>query len=188
MAFYESAPYRVIEKDGSFEIREYESFYSVAYEGCALGESSGFNELFNYISGQNDAGQKISMTTPVFNRMESSSEGGSEGGSDSHIKSDRHVDFSTMEFVVPKEIAAGRIPLPRDSRLQIHLNEKRRVVSITFSGNANAAKIQKEKARLISWMASKGLEPDGQIYLARYNPPFTPPLFKKNEILIGING
>merc|ERR1711924_159098 len=61
-AGYETAPYTVVKTDGDFEIRSYPEL------GLATTADSkdGFNNLFDYISGDNERSQKIDMTTPVF--------------------------------------------------------------------------------------------------------------------------
>ena len=66
---YETAPYKVLEKEGPFEIRQYDAFYTVAVEEDTLEGSSGFSQIFDYISGNNEDQTKISMTTPVVNEM-----------------------------------------------------------------------------------------------------------------------
>ena len=91
---YESAEYKVIESDGSFEIREYPDLMLVATDSKmdSQGRDGSFMRLFRYISGANEAEQKIAMTTPVF--ME-----GEIGKSD-----------VSMGFVMPKEVAAEGRP------------------------------------------------------------------------------
>lgn len=66
---YETAPYKVLEKEELFEIRQYDAFYTAAVEEDTLEGSSGFRQIFDYISGNNEDQTKISMTTPVFNEM-----------------------------------------------------------------------------------------------------------------------
>jgi hypothetical protein len=64
----EEPRFKVLEKDGSFELREY-SPYIVAETRVEAGfEEAGnvaFQRLFRYISGNNIAQQKIAMTAPV---------------------------------------------------------------------------------------------------------------------------
>jgi hypothetical protein len=70
MSLYETAKYEVLEKEGKFEIREYEPYYTAAVPESDPVETYGFNQIFNYISGNNGSKEKISMTTPVFNELE----------------------------------------------------------------------------------------------------------------------
>ena len=59
----EEAKYQVIEKNMIYEIRKYSD--RLAVETSRAGIDSNFRKLFNYISGRNDAEEKIAMTTPV---------------------------------------------------------------------------------------------------------------------------
>ncbi len=88
-AGYESAEFKVIETDGKFEIREYPDLMlaSTSSKIDTQSRDGSFMKLFRYISGANQAEQKISMTTPVF--ME---------------KDDTEAQ---MGFVMPKEVAVA---------------------------------------------------------------------------------
>ncbi len=67
MPWYETAEYEVLLKEDSFEIRMYKKFITAKVNEDSLSGSKGFNQIFNYISGDNVEKRKISMTTPVFN-------------------------------------------------------------------------------------------------------------------------
>ena len=64
----EEAKYAVLEKEGHFELRQYEP--CIAAETLVEGDfdevgNAGFRRLFRYISGDNQAKMPISMTSPV---------------------------------------------------------------------------------------------------------------------------
>src|SRR6056300_70514 len=59
----EEVKYEVIDKNEIYEIRKYSD--RLAVETSRAGIDSNFRKLFNYISGRNDAEEKIAMTTPV---------------------------------------------------------------------------------------------------------------------------
>ena len=59
----EEAKYEVVDKNEIYEIRKYSD--RLAVETSRAGIDSNFRKLFNYISGRNDAQEKIAMTTPV---------------------------------------------------------------------------------------------------------------------------
>ena len=60
------------------------------------GVDNGFMRLFHFITGSNEAKQKIAMTTPVF-----------MSGSDSN---------NTMAFVMPAKMKAAEVPNPPMAR------------------------------------------------------------------------
>lgn len=81
----ETPAYEVISQRGVWEVRRYEEFSvastarnrEVSTDGIQLQASSmrgagGFQALAGYIFGRNQKGEKMSMTTPVFTRGESS--------------------------------------------------------------------------------------------------------------------
>lgn len=166
MGRYESPEYRVKEKEGAFELREYQEFHVVKYkENKDPMNSGGFQTLFRYISKNNEKEAKISMTVPVIEKKEE--------------------EVYTMAFVVPKEHLHD-IPLPKDKRLTIEKTEERYYATITYSGVSNSRIEKEQEDRLKNWIEEKGWEITGDARMAYYNPPFTPGFFRKNEIWIPV--
>jgi hypothetical protein len=89
-AGYDSAPYRVVRRDGRFEVRDYPAL--VLVETPMHGSDDSFMRLFRFIGGNNAAKQKISMTTPVF-----------MSGTTTN---------TTMAFVMPKNLTPKQRPSP----------------------------------------------------------------------------
>lgn len=69
MSNYETPEYAVVEKDGEFELRAYRSYLTASIEDLKSENTSGFNQIFDYISGNNSKWEKIAMTVPVFNEL-----------------------------------------------------------------------------------------------------------------------
>jgi hypothetical protein len=44
--------------------------------------------------------------------------------------------------------------------------------------------LREQSVRLLAWMGRRGLVADGEAALARYDPPWTLPFLRRNEILI----
>lgn len=166
MSKYETAPYKVLKKEGHFEIRQYDAFYTAAVEGSSLDGSNGFGQIFDYISGNNEDQKKISMTTPVFNEM------GKEKVS--------------TEFVMPRNYSEETLPEPSNPKVKIKKTESKLTASVTFSGTTSDKKISEHKKMLLAWIEKINMKPSGNFRLARYNPPFVPPFLRRNEILIDI--
>lgn len=159
----QTVSYEVLKKDGDFEIRSYESFFTVTTSESNIAETMGFNKLFSYISGDNANKEKIPMTVPVIN--------------------DLNEKHKTTEFVMPRQFAKSGPPSPQDSGVTIRQYEKHLIAAITFSGNVDSVKITKYKNQLIDWLAKSQWKPTGDFLLARYNSPFSLPVFRRNEIL-----
>lgn len=166
MPSYETAKYKVLEKEGKFEIRAYEGYYTAAVEESSITETNGFNQIFAYISGNNASKEKISMTTPVINELQKG-------------------NVST-EFVMPVKYAKEGPPKPDNEKIKIKKNKKKLCAAFSFPGKVNEEKLKESEGALIQWLNGKDIKTTGSFRLARYNPPFTPPPFRRNEILIDI--
>ena len=72
---------RLLESDGSFEIRQYPDLMmaTTTMEFASQGSDGSFMRLFRYISGENDAQQKVAMTTPVLMQTEAGATPGRMG-------------------------------------------------------------------------------------------------------------
>ena len=166
MAKYQTAPYRTIESDGQFELRSYEAFYTASVGSSKWETSDGFNQIFDYISGNNATGEKISMTTPVINELDPAA--------------------SSTEFVMPSDYSAKALPTPRNSAVKIKSHDARMVASIRFSGTVWTKQVKEQEEKLRAWVQTKGLQLVGIPRLARYNPPFMPPFLRRNELLLDV--
>jgi hypothetical protein len=171
-AAYETAEYKVIDSDGNFEVREYPELMLVATTTKldAQGRDGSFMKLFRYISGANEAEQKISMTTPVFMANKAA---------DSEVQ---------MGFVMPKEVAIKGIPKPTGEQVDVRKRAAGRFAVVRFPGQLTSELAKESEAKLRAWMESKGLVADdskeGGVETAGYDPPFTPGPLRRNEVLI----
>jgi hypothetical protein len=170
---YESAEYQVIESDGKFEVREYPDLMLVATttELDAQGRDGSFMRLFRYISGANEAEQKISMTTPVF------------------MENDKAETSVQMGFVMPQEVAAEGVPTPTGQQVDVRKRAGGRFAVVRFSGQLTSELAKEFESKLRAWMETKGLVADetaegSGVETAGYDPPFTPGPLRRNEVLI----
>lgn len=170
---YESAEYKVIQSDGSFEVREYPDLMLAATSTNldSQGRDGSFMKLFRYISGANESSQKIEMTTPVF--MERLNE-------ESAVQ---------MGFVMPKEIAEKGVPKPTGEKVEVRKRKAGRFAVIRFSGQLTAQRAKDAEAKLRAWIQSQGLAAADSVSgsgveTAGYDPPFTPGPLRRNEVLI----
>ena len=60
---YEEAPYDIVHKTDTYEIRHYSD--RLVAQVINKGDNNAFRKLFNYISGANKNSEKIKMTVPV---------------------------------------------------------------------------------------------------------------------------
>jgi hypothetical protein len=167
MSRYETAEYQVLEKEGDFEIRRYEPYYTASVEQDGLSEDSGFNQVFDYISGNNATHEKIAMTTPVINEMQR--------------------DRITTEFVMPNKYLLEDLPKPNNPNIKFKKMEGRITASVTFSGTVHEKEVKHYEKILTEWLVKKNAKASGEFRLARYNSPFSVPFLRRNEVLIDID-
>jgi hypothetical protein len=168
----ETPSYEVLKRIDEVEIRLYPKLILATVAGD--GVRAPFRILFEYISGDNSGGSKISMTAPVITpeRIDMTAPVISGGGS--------------MSFVVPSKYTVETVPVPNDSRVRIHELPERRVAVIRFRGWARERSVERQKATLVSVLQKDGVETVGEPFLMRYNSPWTPGFLRRNEIGIEI--
>lgn len=162
---YESPEYKVVEKEGSFEIRDYPELTIVSTPMQKRGEDGSFMKLFRFISGRNERSQKISMTTPVLMT-------GAESG--------------VMSFIVPKDVAQQGVPAPSNPEVTISTKPPARYAVYRFSGPSKPGPSEVASKKLLAWAASKNLPSSGAPIYAYYNPPWTPGFMRRNEVLLQV--
>ena len=164
----EKPDYKVIQSNNQFELREYESFNIAQIKKRQANDyNSGFSEIFNYISGSNQTGEKISMTAPVITQMDD--------------------DMISTAFVMPKSYSRESLPTPKNANVVIEEFKSGLFAVVQFSGMWTDAKFEKQKKILMEWIKENKWEIESQTLIARYNPPFTPAFLRRNEILFRVS-
>ena len=165
----EIAPYKVLEKEDALELRHYERLVlaTTAMPSGMNDQRDPFYKLFDYISGKNESTKKIPMTAPVF--MDQADEA-----------------TESMSFVLPESFLIETAPIPKDPAVKLEEIVNYTVAAITFSGSLNQDTINTHKIILEEWIARKGFEKRGAAKAAGYNPPFTIPALRRNEVLIPV--
>ena len=182
----EEPEYSVTEQSAPFELRTYRPriVAEVVVAGSMEEASSmGFRLLANYIFGNNTSGsggsEKIQMTAPVS--MEPRSERISMTAPVSMQESDGRWRVS---FVMPSRYTMETLPRPNNAAVTLRQIPETRYAVIRFSGLAGAEKVAQKTADLQAWLTEKGLRATGAPELARYNPPWTLPFLRRNEIMV----
>jgi len=166
------AKYEIIKKFDNIEIRKYPELLLAVVEGYK--GDSGFNLLFNYISGNNKTQKKISMTAPVITSEK--------------IEMTAPVITSKdyMAFVMPEDYSLNTIPQPNNSEINIIQKPKAIYAVIRFSGVTNKKRIRKYSQQLVSEIEQLDLKTKDEPILMRYNSPFAPGFIRRNELAIEI--
>lgn len=159
----EQPQYELIKKQSPFELRRYQAFTMIEASDRDLESYHGFRLAFDFIQGENQNRQKISMTAPVVNQM-----------NDDGIQ--------TTAFVMPPKMAHEDVPDPSNLKLKKVLVPERICAVYRFSSNPKLVVIRKYEEDLKQWIDAQGYLRVGNLQLARYNPPFIPGFLKRNEL------
>ena len=181
----EEPRFKVLEKDGSFELREY-STHIVAETRVEAGfEDAGslaFQRLFRYISGNNVAQQKIAMTAPV---TQSSSEKIKMTAPVSQVADGNAY---LVAFSLPSTYTLATVPKPLDPTVRIRQVPAQLIACWRYSGRWTESNYREHEVLLRERIKSRELVTRGEPVLARYNPPFTPWFMRRNEVWIPVAG
>ena len=127
--------------------------------------NGGFRVLAGYIFGGNAEEQEIAMTAPVQQSMEGDRE---------------------MAFMMPAEYALEDLPKPEDQRVSFREAPAYTAAVIQFSGWASAEKADENWQRLRQFLIAEGIDITGEPTLNQYNPPWTLPFMRRNEIIVPV--
>lgn len=195
----EEPSYRIVIEDGDFEVREY-SAYAVAETIIPRNFDSasriGFRWLVRYISGANEGREKIQMTAPVEltprgEKIDMTAPVVLSPADRSELESgsslaDRDTQSWAMAFVLPEGYTEETAPTPTNPMVKIRDVAPRQVASVRFTGFLRNRPAEEHRRKLVQWLESRGLEYEGDWRVAGYNPPWTIPQLRRNEVLVSL--
>ncbi|KAI96120.1 heme-binding protein [Rhodomicrobium udaipurense JA643] len=184
MSRVEQPDFRIEKQDGDVEVRAYGPL--IAAEAEVKGQrreaiNEGFRLIAAYIFGANQPKAKIEMTAPVEQQKQkiamtapvTQQGGGARDGDESW----------TVRFIMPKAWTMETLPTPTDSRVRLEPIPPRRFLAIRFSGFAGDDAIREKTDELRRYAETHGLAIKGEPVLAFYDPPWTLPFMRRNEVM-----
>ncbi len=199
MSQVDEPKFKVEEASGDIEIRAYEPMIlaQVTIDGVrkeAIRE--GFLLIADYIFGNNLSveealfveedvssakGQKIAMTAPVLQQPHDAHK--TEKVSDDGEKSNSWL----VSFVMPNTHTLDTLPKPLNPHVKLISVPAKRFVVIRFSGLAEDSSIDDKIERLKAYVSTHKLKTKGAPLYAFYNPPWTLPILRRNEVLLELS-
>ncbi len=168
----DTAPYEELGNAGDVELRRYPALVIATVRGVPENEAFGF--LFRYISGQNRTRKKIPMTAPVITSETIS------------MTAPVISDEGSMSFIMPSTYSRDALPEPLEEEVKIDEIPPRDVAVIRFRGTADEESVAAMTRRLMEILREHDLPVAGRPFLMRYNPPFIPGIFRRNEVGVEI--
>jgi len=185
----EQASYDEIRVEGDYELRLYQPM--VIAETYVEGDfdSAGeiaFNRLFDYISRDNISSSKIAMTAPVIVDQTRSEMSKSMDMTAPVLQQRKDQGWRYM-FVLPADYTLQTAPAPLDQNVTLSTIPQKKVAVLRFSGLRNEQRINDKTLQLQQWITANKLTAASEPRWAGYNPPWTLPFYRRNEIMIDIN-
>ncbi len=177
---YDQPHYAVIQDLGqNVEIRRYDPRLAVEVTIRDADRDKSANQafglLFGYLTGANRSEQKIAMTTPVRTDVKQIPGAGP-------IQTTSRATEVSMRFFLPHEVAEAGAPAPRDPRLHIVQVPATTVATRRFSGVVTGSTLDHQTAILLGRLEKSPWKPNGEVFRLSYDPPFTIPFLRRNEV------
>ena len=183
-SLFEQPKYSILQQLSScVEIREYNerTFAEVCVNGTGMSaRRNAFRLLLHYIKGSNDAAKKISMTIPV-----SAFEVNSPSSSHSLTSSAQGNSYA-MRFFLPHTFNINSAPYPKNQKIKIKCIPYRLEAALTYTGSQSDARAKLHMEQLIDILSPSEWKPAGAYMALYYNPPFSIPLFRRNEVTVPV--
>ena len=202
----EEPKFEQLTQDGAYELRRYPAF--IVAETFVAGDldaasSQSFRAIADYIFGNNQSktavageastkiamtapvtmepagpAQKIAMTAPVTLEPQAVALGGPA--------SLQGAKRWRVHFVMPSQYTLATLPLPKNDAVTLREVPAKTWAVLRYSGFNSEARVQEHTNELLAWLTAQKLVPVGNPQLARYDPPWTLPMFRRNEILLDV--
>ena len=188
----EETSYTVLSQVEDFELRRYDE--QLVAQTWVSGDQDtasrqGFKILADYIFGNNTApsgeSSKISMTAPVTMQSDNlNGQASQKIAMTAPVSMQQNDGKWRVQFTMPSQYTMQTLPKPNNPDVKIVQVPAQTYGVIKFSGLAGSKKVAKKTETLKSWMQTQKLVITGTPELARYNPPWTLPFMRRNEVMM----
>jgi len=184
MSDVEQPDYEIIALEQNIEIRRYSPMIiaEVEVEGERKDAiSNGFRMLADYIFGNNTVQQDIAMTAPVQQQANK------KISMTAPVQQQSSGEAWKVSFVMPAEYSLEVLPKPNNEDIKLKEIPEKQFIAIQFSGTNSSNNIARHEALLMQHIEESKIKTVGSLKYAFYNPPWTLPFMRRNEIMIEID-
>lgn len=181
----EQPKYTLAERSGNIEIRDYAPM--IAAETKVTGDrreaiGDGFRIIADYIFGNNTASKKVPMTAPV------TQQGSEKIAMTAPVTQQGDGKSWRVAFIMPSEYTMDTLPKPNNPAVELKEVPAKRFGMIRFSGMGGQGSLDRHTEELQAFLEARNLTFLSPPTYAFYNPPWTLPFMRRNEVLIEIAG
>jgi hypothetical protein len=189
----EQPDYAVVERlDGAneaMEIRRYPP--RLAAEVTVKGDekearSAGFRALAAYIFGDNSKGTNIAMTAPVAQAPAKGAEGEAIAMTAPVAQQPAGEGEWIVRFFMPGKYDRTTLPRPTDPKIAIVELPEETLAAVRFSGSRDPDAVEAATRALQRGLDGTGWSPSGIPTAYFYDPPWTLPFLRRNEVVVPV--
>jgi SOUL heme-binding protein len=188
----EEPRYEVSISQAPFELRHYAPILiaqTIVEDDMDTASNKGFRLIADFIFGNNLAANseqaaKIAMTAPVTVEPQSS-----KIAMTAPVTIEPQLGSAQqwrIHFVMPSQYTLANIPKPKNSAVTLHELPSKYFVVHRYSGFNTVARVQEKTDEALAWAKQQSLKVVGTPQLSRYDPPWTLPMFRRNEIMVEV--
>lgn len=185
----EQPAFTVVAAYPDWELRRYEPFIEARVTVTGPWDdavSQGFRVLAGYIFGGNQPRESIAMTAPVTAQRSGQEIAMTAPVAASRATAGTGVEQWTIAFSMPSAWTMDTLPVPNDGRISLVEVPVQDVAVTRFGGWMTERRAAERTASLLATLSEAGFEPAGEPVVAQYNPPWTPPPLRVNEIQVAV--
>jgi hypothetical protein len=156
--------------------------------------NKGFRLIADFIFGNNQiadssASSKIAMTAPVTVEPVSKKIAMTAPVTVEPQSSESNMQAAKkwrIHFVMPSQYTLANIPKPINSAVTLHELPRKYMAVYRYSGFNTQARVQEKTEEALAWAKQQSFKVVGTPQLSRYDPPWTLPMFRRNEIMVEV--
>ena len=186
----EEPAFAVVKKVGAIELRRYEAQVRAVtvVAGMSWDDalSEGFRRLAGYIFGANTSRRSMAMTSPVSAQPTPGASGSTRIAMTAPVTAASGDGGVRVTFMMPAGSTIASLPVPDHPGVILQEVPARLVAVRRFTGFAGDSTFRAERRLLLDGLSALGLQPVSEPELARYDPPWTIPFLRRNEVTVEV--
>ncbi len=179
MSNVEVPAYKILKKEQNIEIRQYPPLIIAEVKTAGSRQASisdGFRILADFIFGNNEGENRLSINGPITQQE------GIKIAMTAPVQQEKTDAEWATSFIMPSKFSIDTIPNPINDRIKIIQIPSKRYAVITFSGRSTEENLTKHTNELGKYMNGSSYSKVGNAKYAFYNPPWTLPFLRRNEV------
>jgi hypothetical protein len=179
----EQPKYEIVETSGNIEIRDYAPMIVAEVDvtgGRRDAIGKGFRIIADYIFGNNTTAQKLPMTAAV------TQQDSEKIAMTAPVTQQGDGNTWRVRFIMPSSYTMETLPKPDNPAVELKQIGAKRYAVIRFSGMAGEDSLKRYTEELNAFIGAKKLTPLSVPTYAFFNPPWTLPFLRRNEVMVEI--